>query len=494
MNTLTTFRWNTLHNKLFFAVIAVWLISFSSSAGTGGISTVVYYSTTQSDTCRMNVYVPPGYDDGSDTNHYPVFYLVHGFGEDYTYWDNYGLVDTVLNYYIPAGIAVPMIIVMPDGRNLPPDTYSSEIRNDVIPYIESNYRVIADKDHRGVGGLSWGGQQSLELGILHYEMFGYMAILSSGYFSSDNYDEAKAMLDTSAAEVEKSLRYFYFAEGTSFDLAYASGMEALKLFRDHGLTVHYWEFQGGHQWSVWKEDFKAFTPFIFRDTSTRYISLAFQGGKILNSTIMTYRDSLAPAPEDPTRTGYSFAGWYREPEYIDSFNFSMDTIKSNLTLYAKWSINSYKVSFNSNGGNYTPDTITAVYNTKIEEPAEPIKSGFFFGGWYTDTAFTQKWDFAYNVVTSDITLNAKWSDVSSINVNKESDIIVFPNPAQTYVQVSNLPSVACIEIFSVEGKLLLRTEKVHSNDFIDIGNLPQGIYSLYMRCVNANYHFKFIKK
>jgi len=489
------FRWNAMHFKLFIVIVVTLVINYTSSAADGTVSIIKYHSTTQNDSCLMNIYLPAGYNEAADSNHfYPVFYLMHGGGENYTYWINAGNADTVLNYYISHGICVPMILVMPDGKNIAPATFSNEIINDVIPYIESNYRVIADKDHRGMGGLSWGGMQSLEVGILHYEMFGYLAILSSGYFASENYDKAKTFVEANAIDMEKSIRYFYFAEGTSYDLAYKSGMQALKLFRDNDITVHYWEFQGGHQWSVWKEDFKSFTPYLFRDSTTKYISLEFQGGRIKNSTIMTNLDSLAPAPPDPTRTGYTFSGWYKEPECIDSFNFSTDTVKSNFTLYAKWNINSYTVSFNANGGNYTPDMITANYNSLIEEPAEPQKTGFYFGGWYTDTTFTQKWNFASSLVTKDITLIAKWSDHTSIQENQHSEILIYPNPAQSHIQILNLESEAIIDIFNMEGKRIIHKANIDSEDLLDIENAPQGIYTIVINCLNKNYYFKFVKQ
>ncbi len=229
-------------------------------AQNGTVETLRYYSTTQSDSCSMNIYLPPGYVDAGDTNHYPVLYLMHGGGENYTYWVNYGNADEVMDDYITNDIAVPMIIVMPDGRNLAPEIFTNEMLNDVIPLIESNFRVIADKDHRGMGGLSFGGQQSLEVGLLNYDMFGYLCIMSSGYFSDTYYNKAEALLKTDSAEVEASMRYFYFAEGTKYDLTYESGMRSMALFRKYGLTVHYWEYPGGHQWVVWREDFKSFTP------------------------------------------------------------------------------------------------------------------------------------------------------------------------------------------------------------------------------------------
>ena len=483
-----------MYYKLIFTLALTWVICHTASADDGTVDTLKYYSTTQNDSCNMLIYLPAGYTDEGNTDHYPVFYLMHGAGEDYSYWIRAGFADTVLNYYIANEIAVPMILVTPDGRTLAPEIFNNEMMNDIIPYIESNYRVIADKDHRGMGGLSWGGQQTLVLGIPHYELFGYLAVLSSGYFSDSYYNEADAFLATNAADVEESLRYFYLGEGTKYDLAYDYGIRALEMFRDYGLTVHYWEYSGGHQWTVWKEDFKSFTPFLFRDSTVRYVSLAFQGGIIKNSTIMTYRDSLAPAPQDPARTGYTFAGWFTEPEYVDSFDFSMDTIRHNITVYAKWDINSYKVSFNSNGGNYTPDTIITNYNTYIEEPVEPEKTGLYFGGWYSDVELTNQWLFDMSKVTRDTTLYAKWNDFTSIGSGQNTAVFIYPNPAQNYLQIGNLQSKAAIDIYNIEGSLLIHDDNIGSNGMVDLENIPQGIYTLVVQSNNENYRFKFVKQ
>jgi enterochelin esterase-like enzyme len=79
--------------------------------------------------------------------------------------------------------------------------------------------------------------------------------MSSGYFTAENLAEAEALLATDAAIWKKVLRYFYFAEGSKYDITYDIGMQTLALFREYGITVHYWEYSGWHQWSVWEQDF-----------------------------------------------------------------------------------------------------------------------------------------------------------------------------------------------------------------------------------------------
>lgn len=477
--------------KLGFTIALFFTIPLFASGQEGEVETITYYSNTQDDSCKMNVYTPPGYFD-ADTNHYPVLYLMHGGGEDYSFWINSGQADTTLNYYIAHDIAVPMILVMPDGRNLAPAFFANEILDEVIPHIESNYRVIADRDHRGIGGLSFGGMQSLELGIIHNDMFAYVTIMSSGYFSGDNYDRAAAHLDTAAVEVEAGLRYFYFAEGSPYDLTYESGMIALSLFREHGLTVHYWEYSGGHQWSVWRKDFKSFTPYLFRDSTTRYISLEFMGGIIKNSTIMTDRDSLATPPPDPTRKGFTFIDWFTDPEYTDTFNFATDTITVNITLYAQWDRNIYEVSYNANGGNPTPEPVMIGYNYKLTQPDDPTKDGFIFGGWYSDEELTREWNFDLDEVLAEMTLYAKWIDPLGIDESLASTVTLYPNPARTLLKADNLRTAVHADIYSMEGKLVLSKKLDPTVAEIDISSLPTGMYTIVLSTNNEYYSSRFL--
>jgi len=325
--------------RTLIVLFAFGLISYSVSASEGTVKTITYQSTAQNTSCKMNIYLPAGYDEATDTNNsYPVFYLYHGGGENYTHWINLGETKSTLDSYISSGKAVPMIVVMPDCKNIAADVFTKELLTDIIPFIEKNYRVKKDKDHRGVGGLSWGGLQALDAGLYHYEMFGYVAILSSGWFATDQaaYSKAKDFLAINGKNIEKSTRYLYFSEGTSQDMAYANGQITLKLLKENGLTVHYWEHPGGHSWMAWKADLKAFAPYLFRDASTKYVSLDFQGGNISTATIMTKVNSSIAAPENPTRIGFTFSGWYKEPACSTKFNFSTEKIKQNTTLYAKW--------------------------------------------------------------------------------------------------------------------------------------------------------------
>lgn len=472
-----------IQNYLILMIICILLTSFNNtcSAEAGSVVTVTYYSTTQGTSCNMNVYLPAGYQEDADTvNYYPVFYLIHGGGENYTHWVNSGQANTTLDTYIASGEAVPMILVMPDGKNLSPDIFSNELLNDIIPYIETNYRVIVDKDHRGVGGLSWGGLQAMEAGIYHYNFFGYLAVLSSGWFTTEvaTYNRARSFLETNSTAMENTIRYLYFSEGTSSDIAYENGLATLGLLKEYGLTAHYWEHFGGHSWTAWTADFKALAPYLFRDSTTVYVALDFRGGVPKDPTIMTHIDSLIDRPANPTRTGYTFDKWYKQPECIDTFDFSADTIKKNTTIYADWNVRYYKVSFNSNGGTPITDTLSVTYNSLISAPPDPLYEGYILDGWYVDPNSGRKWNFAADRVTYSLTLFARWLDSSVISMNEDEyhNIITYPNPARSMLQIINLPSDAHLTIYSPQGKLIMQQDMKSSQASIDINNLPSGMY------------------
>jgi uncharacterized repeat protein (TIGR02543 family) len=484
--------------------IKIWILTFftllfviKAKANEGAVHKITYQSTTQNTACNMNVYLPFGYNTESDSlNYYPVFYLIHGGGENYMHWVNSGNAKTTLDTYIASGKAVPMIMVMPDAKNLSPEIFYNELINDIIPYIEKTYRVKTDKDNRGVGGLSWGGLQAMEAGIYHYELFGYLSVLSSGWFTSDNaaYTRARNFLSSHGEEMENSIRYLYFGQGTSSDMAYENGQATLKVLREAGLTVHYWEKAGGHTWAAWKEDLKSFLPNLFRDSTTKYVSLEFQGGRITTATIMTNIGSVVAEPDIPTRNGHSFLGWFKEPACVNRFDFENDTIKKSITLFAKWDINKYNVSFNSNGGNENFETLITEHGSVIKAPAEPTKQGFIFDGWYTSEAFNKKWNFTSDKVTQNLSLIAKWIDETLVAVKDlhKKDIAVFPNPASSVIQIMNLPSRATVSIYNTDGRLMAQHDVDQASEIVSIEQLPEGFYLAKIKCEDFEINQKVV--
>ena len=111
-------------------------------------------------------------------------------------------------------------------------------------------------------------------------------------------------------------------------------------------------------------------------------------------------------PKDPTKTGYTFGGWYADEACTKVYDFSQPVTKD-MTLHAKWTINTYTVTFDSLEGSPV-DVETADYETAVTKPEDPMKTGYTFGGWYTDEACTNAYDFA-TPVTKDMTLYAKWT-------------------------------------------------------------------------------------
>ena len=139
-------------------------------------------------------------------------------------------------------------------------------------------------------------------------------------------------------------------------------------------------------------------------------TVTFKANDGSTDTVQVVNDGeLATEPTAPVKAGYTFGGWYKETGLTTAWVFSTEKVTANVELYAKWTINNYTVTFNSNGGS-TVTSMNADYNTKVSAPpATPTQSGYTFAGWFKETDLTTKWDFLVDTVTSNITLYAGWT-------------------------------------------------------------------------------------
>ncbi len=135
------------------------------------------------------------------------------------------------------------------------------------------------------------------------------------------------------------------------------------------------------------------------------VSFDSQGGSAVDPITATYNEAITSPT--PTKTGYTFLGWYKDASCTQAWNFATDKVTASTTLYAKWGIGKYTVTFNSKGGSNVA-TITGNYDSIIAKPANPTKKGFVFAGWYKDAGLKTAWNFATDKVKENTTLYAKW--------------------------------------------------------------------------------------
>lgn len=236
----------------------------------GAISQRYYYSKTLNTTRRLHVWTPAGYE--KNTESLPVLYLIHGGGDTDNSWPTVGCAGNILDNLLAEGKIKPMVVVMPNGsihtKNLMDEVplFADDLMNDIIPFIESNYRVLTDKDHRALAGLSMGGMETLEAGLNHYDQFGYLWVLSSGWFADDTkmYAERGAYLKKIAADFNQKVRVLHVTQGGPEDIAYKNCKAMLKLFDEVGLKYQYSEAPGGHTWYTWRNDLYNLSQQLFK--------------------------------------------------------------------------------------------------------------------------------------------------------------------------------------------------------------------------------------
>ncbi|HEY7056892.1 MAG TPA: alpha/beta hydrolase-fold protein [Vicinamibacterales bacterium] len=256
----------------------------------GAVASVTYYSSALGRFRRMHIYTPPGYEIGQQK--YPVFYLLHGAGDSDDSWTSVGRAGFILDNLIATKRARPMIVVMPaghtsrtaGGRGAPGarDEFNEDFLGDVMPYVEKNYRVLSDRAHRAIAGLSMGGAQTLNASIAHLDRFAYIGVFSSGIFGivppgpgragapaapapppGPSWEEQHlAALDTAAAR--KGLKLFWFSTGADDGLI-ATTKATVEMFKKHGFDPVFKESTGGHTWLNWRDYLVEFTPQLFQD-------------------------------------------------------------------------------------------------------------------------------------------------------------------------------------------------------------------------------------
>jgi enterochelin esterase-like enzyme len=236
----------------------------------GEIHTNWYHSKTLGSLCRLTVYTPPRYDREPKMR-YPVVYLLHGANADETAWVRLGRANFILDNLLAAAKIKPFIVVMPFGYGVTPGgpqaentaKFGKDLIEDVIPYIQANYRTFTDRERRALLGLSMGGGQALSIGLNNLDLFSHVAGFSSGLGNIANFPKTYASLIGQPEPANKKLRLLWVGCGTE-DGAFAASKAFAEFLTKHNIKHTFRESGGAHTWMVWRRYLHQVSPLLFR--------------------------------------------------------------------------------------------------------------------------------------------------------------------------------------------------------------------------------------
>lgn len=240
----------------------------------GKLETFEYESSVTKGKRKASIHLPPGYEKSAK---YPVLYLLHGIGGDENEWPKGGVPHVILDNLYADKKAVPMIVVMPNGRAskeltardpIPKQApafakFEKELLDDLIPHVEKTYATKADRENRALAGLSMGGGQSLNFGLAHTDTFAWVG----GFSSAPNTMPTADLLKD--ADGIRKLKLLYVACGDKDGLFHIS--EGLHKALDEKKLPHVYRVitDGGHDFKVWKSDLYHMAGLLFRDAKSQ---------------------------------------------------------------------------------------------------------------------------------------------------------------------------------------------------------------------------------
>lgn len=232
----------------------------------GTVHQHAYFSQSLNEQREVVVYTPAEYQENPERE-FPTLYLQHGSGDNQQTWVVHGRAHWILDNLIAADLAKPMVVVMMNGHAVPQgadrqsntEYFTNDLLNDVMPLIESNYRVATDPAQRAIVGLSMGGGQSLTIGLNHADTFAWV-----GGFSSSAPREATIASALQDAQLTNDrLRLLWIACGSD-DFLLERNKELVALL-DQNNIEHEWHLtEGNHSWPVWRTYLKDFAPRLFQ--------------------------------------------------------------------------------------------------------------------------------------------------------------------------------------------------------------------------------------
>ncbi|MBO4268793.1 MAG: esterase [Bacteroidaceae bacterium] len=222
---------------------------------------------------RLTVYTPYGYEKNKNKK-YPVLYLLHGAGGDEEAWTSMGRTAQILDNLIEKGLAEPMIVVMPNGNpnqqaaqtlGLPTsdlnfrdpslqNAYVKSLCEEIVPFIEKEFRVNAKPESRAIAGLSMGGGHTITASILYPSMFDYICPLSAA---------GSATPEQITTLKKAGVKLYFLACGTT-DFLWDGAVTLDKTLTDCGLDHIFYKSDGGHVWANWRLYLNTFAPMLFK--------------------------------------------------------------------------------------------------------------------------------------------------------------------------------------------------------------------------------------
>jgi enterochelin esterase-like enzyme len=262
----------------------------------GKIDTITYDSKTVGNKRKALIYMPPGY---SKEKKYPVLYLLHGIGGDEKEWLNGGQPQVILDNLYAGNKIEPMIVVLPNGRAMKDDratgnimasdkveafaAFEKDLLKDLIPYIEKNYPVIKDPDHRAIAGLSMGGGQSLNFGLGNLDKFAWI-----GGFSSAPNTKLPAELVPDPEETKKKLKLLWISCGDKDGLITYS-KRTHDYLNSKNLPHIYYVDHGYHDFIVWKNSLYMFSQLLFKPVDVTAFEKISNAGRPAESNVRSAR-------------------------------------------------------------------------------------------------------------------------------------------------------------------------------------------------------------
>jgi predicted esterase len=227
----------------------------------GRVQQILFPSKSTNTSRRAFVYTPPSYDKDK-SKRYPVLYLQHGWGEDETAWSNQGHANLIMDNMIAEGKIKPFIIVMTYGMtndvkmggmaNFKIEPFQTVLIDELIPYVDANFRTLADQPHRAMGGLSMGGMETKTITLARPDVFSHYALLSGGiYAPADIKDKSKVKL------IFISCGSFENPDGVK---------KAVVALKDAGINaVSFVSENTRHEFQTWRRSLLELAPLLFKD-------------------------------------------------------------------------------------------------------------------------------------------------------------------------------------------------------------------------------------